>query len=118
MNKIMTIALVAAGLLLLDIPEAAAHSEIRFSYQPSAHYRYEHRRADHMPYWLMRDKAFRKWYRHSRLRHNRHLAWHRLFDIYRWEQVARKQHRRNAHFAAGKRYQRHDHRVERRRDKH
>jgi len=94
MNKIVTVALIAGGLLLLDSPEAAAHKEVRNSYQPSAHYRVETRRAKHMPFWLKRNRSFRKWYKHTRLRRNRHLAWHQLFDIYRWERVRLNKHRR------------------------
>ncbi|MBT8090515.1 MAG: hypothetical protein KJO01_09940 [Gammaproteobacteria bacterium] len=94
MNKIITVALIAGGLLLLDSPEAAAHKEIRSVYQPSAHYRFELRRSKQMPLWLKRNQSFRKWYKHARLKRNRHLAWHQLFDIYRWERVnARKHHR-------------------------
>ncbi len=85
MNKIITVALVAGGLLLLDSPEAAAHKEVRNVYQPSAHYRVEHRRARHMPYWLKRDKAFRRWYKRTKVRRYRYMSWHRLYDIYLWE---------------------------------
>ncbi len=95
MNKIITVALIAGGLLLLDSPEAAAHKEVRVVYQPSTHYRVELRRPKQMPYWLKRNQSFRKWYRHSRLRRNRHLAWHQLFDIYRWERVDARKHRRS-----------------------
>jgi len=94
MNKIVTVALIAGGLLLLDSPEAAAHKEVRYSYQPSAFYRVETRRAKHMPFWLKRNQSFRKWYKRSRLRRNRHLAWHQLFDIYRWERANQRTHRR------------------------
>ena len=38
-----------------------------------------------MPRWLKRDKGFRHWYRHSPLKRDRRLAWHQLFDIYRFE---------------------------------
>ncbi len=95
MNKILTIALIAGGLLLLESPEAAAHKEIRNVYPPSFHYRVESRRAKHMPHWLHHKKSFRRWYRNSRLRHNRRLSWNRLFDIYRWERYQAKVHRRS-----------------------
>jgi len=94
MNKIITVALIAGGLLLLDSPEAAAHKEVRNSYQSSSHFRYDTRRAKHMPRWLKRNKSFRHWYRQTRLRKNKRLAWHRLFDIYRWERAYLGQHRR------------------------
>ena len=94
MNKILTIALIAGGLLLLESPEAAAHKEVRIAYPPSVHYHVESRRAKHMPYWLYRKKSFRRWYRNSRLRRNRHLSWNQVFDIYRWERFQAKAHRR------------------------
>ncbi len=94
MNKMITVALIAGGLLLLDSPEAAAHKEVRNVYQPSAYYRVEHRRAKHMPYWLKRDRSFRRWYKRTQLRRYRHMSWHRLYDIYRWERYyAGKPHR-------------------------
>jgi hypothetical protein len=85
MNKLMTAALIAGGLMLMNSPEAAAHKQVRHAYQPPAHTYVEVRRSSHMPRWLARDRAFRKWYRHTSLRRNRHLAWHQLVDIYRWE---------------------------------
>lgn len=87
MNKIITVALIAGGLLLFDSPEAAAHKEVRNVYQPSSHYRVESRRAKHMPAWLKRNKSFGKWYRRTPLHNNRNLAWRQLFNIYRWEQA-------------------------------
>jgi hypothetical protein len=98
MNKIITVALVAGGLLLLDSPEATAHDEGRYSYY-SPYYQPELHRRHQMPRWLKRDRAFRHWYKHSRLRRHRHLSWHRLFDIYRWETVERRMHRRADRFA-------------------
>jgi hypothetical protein len=97
MNKIITVALIAGGLLLLDSPEAAAHKEVRNAYQSSANFRFVAQRAKLMPRWLKRNKSFRKWYQHTRLRRNRHLAWNRLFEIYRWERVHLRQHRRDDH---------------------
>ena len=44
-----------------------------------------HNRAKEMPRWLKRNKSFRHWIRHSRLRENRRLSWNELFGIYRWE---------------------------------
>ncbi len=89
MNKLMTTALVAGGLMLMNSPEAAAHKEVRNVYQPQAYYQsYGHidvRRSDHMPRWLKRERSFRKWYKHTSLKRNRRLAWNQLFDIYRWE---------------------------------
>jgi len=89
MNKLMTTALVAGGLMLMNSPEAAAHKEVRNVYEPPAHYHTSRhadvRRSAHMPRWLKRDHSFRKWYTHTRLKRDRRLAWNQLFDIYRWE---------------------------------
>lgn len=93
MNKVMTAALVAGGLMLLNSPEAAAHTEVRYSHQPPPYYSnyrgyyrgVEMRRTEHMPRWLKRNVSFRKWYRHSSLQRNRRIAWGEIFDIYRWE---------------------------------
>ncbi len=117
MNKIITVALIAGGLLLLDSPEAAAHKEARTVYQPSVYYRVETRRAKHMPYWLKRNVSFRRWYKHTRLRKNRHLAWHQLFEIYRWERFDRMKHRRGGRHVHIHDYYRDDDRNERRRHK-
>ncbi len=114
MNKIITVALIAGGLLLLDSPEAAAHKEVRSAYQPSPYYRLELRRTKHMPHWLKHNRSFRKWYKHTHLRRIRHLAWHELYDIYRWERADARKHRRDV------RYYRHydDYRYQRRGRRH
>lgn len=85
MNKVMTIALLAGGLLLMNSPEAAAHkSVVNKHYSQTYHYE-QHRRSQHMPYWLKRDKSFRHWLRQSSLQRDRRLTWHQLFEIYHWE---------------------------------
>ena len=85
MNKLMTAALIAGGLLLFNSPEAAAHKEVRNSYQAPAPMYVNYRRADHMPRWLHKNREFRRWYRHSSLRRDRRLAWFQLYDIFRFE---------------------------------
>ena len=89
MNKVMTTALIAGGLMLINSPEAAAHKEVRHTHQaPAYNYYYpgvDVRRPRHMPRWLHRNHEFRYWYRHTPLRRNLRIAWHELFDIYRWE---------------------------------
>jgi hypothetical protein len=88
MNKVMTTALIAGGLMLINSPEAAAHEEVRHTHQAPAYYYYpgvDVRRPRHMPRWLHRNHEFRYWYRHTPLRRNLRIAWHELFDIYRWE---------------------------------
>lgn len=107
MNKIITVAILSSGLLLLDAPEAAAHEEVRV-YYPASHYGGV-RHVRHMPRWLKRDKAFRHWYKHTRLRRHRHLTWHRLFEIYRWETIERRKHRRaDRYYRSHDVYRRHD----------
>jgi hypothetical protein len=85
MKKLITAAVIAGGLMLLNSPEAAAHTEVRNMYQPPARVFYETRRSNHMPSWLKRDRNFRHWYSRTRLRHDRRLAWFQLYDIFRWE---------------------------------
>jgi hypothetical protein len=116
MNKLMTTALVAGGLMLMNSPEAAAHKEVRNVYEPPAYYqtvRYaDYRRSKDMPRWLKHDRSFHKWYKHTRLRRDRRLAWNQLFDIYRWERRWGKVHYQY-------RYRDHDHNSrDRRRHRH
>lgn len=115
MNKVISTVVIACGLLLLDSPEAAAHEESysRDGYRDSERYydrdqyrAYGGRDARHgqhrygklkrekrMPRWLKHDRSFHHWYEHSRLRKNRQLSWHQLFDIYRWENSYRRYRR-------------------------
>ena len=100
MNKLMTVAVIAGGLMLLNSPQAAAHKEVRHVYQPSAHH-YTHvdvRRSNHMPRWLKRNKGFRHWYRHTPLKRDRRLAWHQLLDIYRFERRFGRSYYRSTNF--------------------
>lgn len=105
MNKIFYSAVLACGLLLLDSPEATAHearvTQERWSgydradygrrdYYARDSYRRDHRGSKYkrdrkIPYWLKHDRSFRHWYARTRVNRNRHLSWHQLFDIYRWE---------------------------------
>ena len=127
MNKLMTAAVIAGGLMLMNSPEAAAHKEVRNVYQPPAqHYvRHDVGRSHHMPRWLKRDKGFRHWYGHTPLARDRRLAWEQLFDIYRFElRFGRSYHRSgnywNDYYAHryGDRHFDHDRRDERRDRKH
>ena len=99
MNKVMTIVVIAGGLMLMNSPEAAAHKTVHNVYQPPAYYqaygRIVERRAHQMPRWMKRDKSFRNWYARTPLKHNRRLDWYELFNIYRWERSWRGSHRRN-----------------------
>ena len=89
MNKVTIAATLAGSLLLMNAPEAAAHKEVRYRYDPPAYYhphdRVEVRRVKHMPRWLKRKHGFRHWYRHTPLKRNRWLTWNELFRIYKWE---------------------------------
>lgn len=85
MKHVMTAALLAGGLLLFNSPEAAAHKEVRNTYQAPAYVYVDRRRADRMPRWLHENRDFRYWYRKSPLRRDRRLAWFQLYDIFRWE---------------------------------
>jgi len=123
MNKIITVALIAGGLLLLDSPEAAAHKQVRnvhAVHAPAAYYRVEHRRARHMPYWLKRDKAFRRWYKRTHLRKYRRMTWHRLYDVYLWERFDSRRRGDRFYFDHDHRgpAQRHDYRDNRGHDDH
>ena len=85
MNKLMTAAVIAGSLMLLNSPEAAAHKEVRNVYAPSAYTRIDVRRSSHMPDWLHRHRDFRHWYQRTELRRDRRIAWHQLYEIFRWE---------------------------------
>ncbi len=111
MNKLFVSTVMACGLLLLNAPEASAHQDRDGHHRAKSHdsygrdsYRKDHnrrevyrdgyrhdyysnryKRAKEMPRWLKRDRSFRRWLDHSRLRKNRRLSWHQLFDIYRTE---------------------------------
>jgi len=124
MNKLMTTALVAGGLMLMNSPEAAAHKEVRNVYQPSAYNlpykRIDERRSHDMPRWLKRDHSFRKWYKRTPLKRDRRLAWNQLFDIYRWERHwGRTYHRSDTYWNDYYRYRYRNHdRRERGRHRH
>lgn len=42
----------------------------------------KYRRDKKMPRCLEYNRSFRQWYEHTRLRKERHLTWHQVFDIY------------------------------------
>ena len=114
MNKMLTVGLIAGGLLLLDSPEAAAHKEVRSVYRAPAYYHVEHRRAKHMPYWLKRNKSFRRWYKRTHLRKYRRLSWHRLYDMYLRDRFYAREYRRGDHYYRDFDYRDHDHRHDNR----
>ncbi|MCH9694611.1 MAG: hypothetical protein K0U72_08895 [Gammaproteobacteria bacterium] len=115
MNKILTTAILAGGLLLLDSPEAAAHTVVKNKHRPPAQHYVDHRdrdgyrgqqyrrdyydrnarhgRVGKMPRWLKKKKSFRRWYKETPLRKSRRLTWNQLFEIYRWERAYFRYHR-------------------------
>ncbi len=121
MNKILTLGIIAGGLLLVHSSQAAAHAEIRVAPAPAAysssHYRFEARQSRRMPAWLRSDPSFKRWYRHSRLQKNRHVSWRQLYRIYRREQMQRWTNRYPRKHAPGYARQRYVDRDERHRAK-
>lgn len=119
MNKILTFTLLTCGLLLLDIPEAAARKEVRnyeippsvqrgfreqqsvvrakkyrskgYSYDRYRGQRYykQYRRSSKMPVWLKRNRSFTHWYSRSQVRRDRRLSWTIVFEIYQWQRSHR-----------------------------
>ncbi len=85
MNKLMMAAVIAGSFMLLDAPVAAAHTQVHTVHRVPVHARIDVHRSGAMPAWLHRHKAFRHWYRESPLKRDRRLAWHQLYEIYRWE---------------------------------
>ena len=106
MNKVISLAVVAAGLMFFYAPEAAAHEEVRTTrvvpaydvdkrrhahsrdyYERNRYERdyYRDNRAKKMPNWLKRKKSFRRWYKNTPLNRYRFLTWNQLYDIYKWE---------------------------------
>jgi len=80
------------GLMLANVPEASAH---KIEYRPYVVYdHYTYARSRHFPRWLRKDRDFQRWYLYSNYRTNRHMSWHRLFDIYKYERRHRLKNRR------------------------
>lgn len=105
--KIIALLIVTGGLLLTMAAPVNAHEITRHEYdRGDRHNDYTGHRSE-MPRWLKREKAFRKWYRHSRYEHRRTVSWARLYEIYRWE------HRYTRRYS--ERYQ-HDHYADNRYD--
>ncbi len=110
MNKLLVSILLASGFMLLETSEAVAHEQTDTVYRSHTYYRSDayrrddhrhgaysrdgyrrdhhskqYRRASGMPRWLEHNRSFRHWFEHTRLREDRYLSWHELFDIYVWE---------------------------------
>ncbi|MEM8816103.1 MAG: hypothetical protein AAFX56_02955 [Pseudomonadota bacterium] len=78
------ITLLAAALLALHAGTAEAHGQHKPHYDWHVDVAYGHgpQRSKHMPAWLHRQKHFRKWYRHSHVKHKRYLSWRKVYRIY------------------------------------
>ena len=97
MKHIVASLLLAGGAMFLLAPAAEAHPH---RYGDNAHHGYhEHHHRGHMPRWMKRDRPFRAWYRHTRLKYNPRLDWWELYDIYRWER----------RYSTHRRYHRYEH---------
>ena len=96
MFRLIGILIVFVGLLLSAGQTAFAHSQAHRHYDAPRHFRVTVIRDNAMPRWLRHEKGFRSWYRYSALRHNRHLQWWQLYEIYCWE---RRLDRRRHHTA-------------------
>ena len=64
-------------------------------------------RSRHMPHWLHHDKRFRRWYRHSAIRHNPYLPWWKIYRVYE-RQMARHHYRHHDRWRSHDRYRRYD----------
>ncbi len=114
MLKLLSSAIITAGLMFINVPEAAAHTEARSThvvpayavdhrrdrhsrdfYQRNSYDRdfFTHKRGYRMPKWLTRQKSFWRWYNKTPLRRYRFLTWDQLYDIYLWERSYFLKHR-------------------------
>ena len=131
MIRLIGTLIVLGGLLLGATQTAVAHTRGYDHYQPARHYRVSVQRDNYMPRWLRQKQGFRHWYRRSSLRHNHHLQWWQLYEIFRWEQrYDRRRHHVAYHrhhnydwyrrywrdYASHRRDDRHHRRDDRRRD--
>ena len=117
-NRTRTSMLIAAALTLSLAAAADAHPQhgrdvIDRGYAHGYGHVHAPLRSRHMPRSLHRDKHFRRWYRHSAIRHNPYLPWWKVYRIYE-RQMALRHYRYGRHYdrwrRAGdhRRYQRDD----------
>ena len=86
MTRMICSLIFGAGLFILSAADASAH---RIGYRPYyVHDHYVHARTMSFPGWLRRNREFQHWYRHCHYRLTRHMSWHRLYDVYRFERDA------------------------------
>ena len=70
-------------------------------------------RSKRMPDWLYYKPKFRRWYRRSEVRYNRHVAWRQVYRIYQ-RQMAARYYRHNGRGYGDDRWYRDDRRYGRR----
>lgn len=94
-KRLITMSALGGVLIFGLAPAASAHPAQYAPYGAYApYYRYEHVRP--IPRWVRADRGFHRWYLRSRYRHVRHLSWHRLFELYRYD-AHYHGHRRHGH---------------------
>lgn len=87
MTRMICSLIFGGGLFMLSAADASAH---RIEYRPYiAHDYHVYSRTRSFPGWLRRNREFQHWYRHSHYRLTRHMSWHRLYDVYRFERRQR-----------------------------
>ncbi|MDH3586846.1 MAG: hypothetical protein OEQ30_07145 [Gammaproteobacteria bacterium] len=91
---------VICSLCLGAAQTASAHDRAYERHELPRHHHVSIYRDRYMPQWLSYDRGFRLWYHRTSLRHNHHLAWWQLHEIYSWER--RYNHRRHhaVHYGA------------------
>ena len=93
-----------AGLVLFSAADAMAHE---VQYRPYyVQHQYAYASSRFYPGWLKRNRDFQRWYSHNQYRFKRHMSWHRLYDVYRFE----KRHRWRGRKTYGKSYRHYDYR--------
>ena len=67
-------------------------------------------RSKHMPRRLSHDKRFRRWYRHSAIRHNPYLPWWKVYRVYERQMALRhyRHHDRLKRYGNHRRFNDHD----------
>ena len=102
-NRVRNSMLVAAALTLsLAAATADAHPKhgrdvIDRSYGHGYGHVHAPLRSRHMPRRLHHDKHFRRWYRHSAIRHNPYLPWWKVYRVYE-RQMALRYYRNGGHY--------------------
>lgn len=85
---------VLLGTAMLLPADALAHGGHGKHYDRPGHYPVHHKhwrapaRSKRMPDWLYYQRDFRRWYRHSAIRHQRHIPWWKVYRIYQRQTYA------------------------------